>query len=436
MPTVTKSDTRSDVVTSPWKRIVERRTRPTISGAFGPWVLYQNVSNGVYSIKNTSRSRSWQNETEFRQFRLAGAVLPDHSYSALITKSGGSGARLIGPYAVVNVQDQRRNVFEFDRVPPQYLPLPNTTLSISDIAAKLHERAKGSQFNTPVFLVEGRKTTSMVYDRAVKLVMLVRAAKKGDFRYFFNNLHISYENKPGKRAFRRWNKRFAADSSKAASDVWLEHRYGWLPFMSEVKSAVETTMDSIDRPENSVMRVSASKALKYTGNGVNHTLFNGGADGSILADSYNSYYESIRAIWKFTPTQGSLPGRFGLLNPLEVAWELVPFSFVADWFLPIGDYLAQFDVPFRFSHRGGTIGYVRSVSTTFTNVRCSTTDRGAVVIGGKGISSESIEVSRSRMVNIPAISLSSLSYSPSIGATRAITSIALLRQQLSRFPKR
>jgi hypothetical protein len=30
----------------------------------------------------------------------------------------------------------------------------------------------------------------------------------------------------------------------------------------------------------------------------------------------------------------------GLEDPLSTAWELVPYSFVADWFLPIGDYLS------------------------------------------------------------------------------------------------
>lgn len=31
--------------------------------------------------------------------------------------------------------------------------------------------------------------------------------------------------------------------------------------------------------------------------------------------------------------------QLGLLNPEIVAWELLPFSFVADWFIPIGSYL-------------------------------------------------------------------------------------------------
>lgn len=29
----------------------------------------------------------------------------------------------------------------------------------------------------------------------------------------------------------------------------------------------------------------------------------------------------------------------GLTNPAAIAWELVPFSFVVDWFIPIGNFL-------------------------------------------------------------------------------------------------
>jgi hypothetical protein len=29
----------------------------------------------------------------------------------------------------------------------------------------------------------------------------------------------------------------------------------------------------------------------------------------------------------------------GILNPLQIAWELVPYSFVVDWFMPVGSFL-------------------------------------------------------------------------------------------------
>lgn len=44
----------------------------------------------------------------------------------------------------------------------------------------------------------------------------------------------------------------------------------------------------------------------------------------------------------------------GLTNPLEVTWELLPFSFVADWFLPIGDYVSILDSTLGYILKGGT----------------------------------------------------------------------------------
>jgi hypothetical protein len=33
----------------------------------------------------------------------------------------------------------------------------------------------------------------------------------------------------------------------------------------------------------------------------------------------------------------------GIFNPLLIGWELVPFSFVVDWFIPVGSYLEGID---------------------------------------------------------------------------------------------
>jgi hypothetical protein len=32
----------------------------------------------------------------------------------------------------------------------------------------------------------------------------------------------------------------------------------------------------------------------------------------------------------------------GLINPASVVWELVPYSFVVDWFVPVGGFLSSF----------------------------------------------------------------------------------------------
>jgi hypothetical protein len=40
----------------------------------------------------------------------------------------------------------------------------------------------------------------------------------------------------------------------------------------------------------------------------------------------------------------SLQRSLGLVNPAEIAWEVVPYSFVVDWFLPIGSYISAWGV--------------------------------------------------------------------------------------------
>jgi hypothetical protein len=39
---------------------------------------------------------------------------------------------------------------------------------------------------------------------------------------------------------------------------------------------------------------------------------------------------------------------FTSLNPLAIAWELVPFSFVVDWFVGVGSYLDSWENHYRF----------------------------------------------------------------------------------------
>lgn len=49
----------------------------------------------------------------------------------------------------------------------------------------------------------------------------------------------------------------------------------------------------------------------------------------------------------------------GLSNPALLAWELVPYSFVIDWFLPIGSYLENLSAlhGYKVIEAGRTLGY-------------------------------------------------------------------------------
>lgn len=48
----------------------------------------------------------------------------------------------------------------------------------------------------------------------------------------------------------------------------------------------------------------------------------------------------------------------GLMDPASTAWELVPWSFVVDWTLPIGDWLSSLSATLGLSFRAGSYTYI------------------------------------------------------------------------------
>lgn len=56
--------------------------------------------------------------------------------------------------------------------------------------------------------------------------------------------------------------------------------------------------------------------------------------------------------------------RLGITNPALIAWELLPWSFVADWFVPVGDYLSLLDATLGWDFQGGSFSAKTTVDTT------------------------------------------------------------------------
>jgi hypothetical protein len=58
----------------------------------------------------------------------------------------------------------------------------------------------------------------------------------------------------------------------------------------------------------------------------------------------------------------------GVLNPLEVGWELVPLSFVVDWAWPLGNWLDSLDAMLGYTCRGYSSSLFVEMEWTLTGV--------------------------------------------------------------------
>lgn len=61
--------------------------------------------------------------------------------------------------------------------------------------------------------------------------------------------------------------------------------------------------------------------------------------------------------------------RFTMGNPVELAWELIPFSFVVDWLIPIGDALSALDALHGVEQTTGTVTRKFKGATISTIIR-------------------------------------------------------------------
>jgi hypothetical protein len=112
----------------------------------------------------------------------------------------------------------------------------------------------------------------------------------------------------------------------------------------------------------------------------------------------------------------------GLSDPLSVAWEVVPFSFVLDWFLPIGNYIESFS-----AERGlKRIALSASVQT----------DGGIDVVGKSHVSASGQGASgctfssfkRVVLTDLPALPFRPVSLIDLVDGWHVTTSLALLKQ--------
>jgi hypothetical protein len=138
-------------------------------------------------------------------------------------------------------------------------------------------------------------------------------------------LHRAY------RAFRRGNlvavrDALGVNSSKGGSNNWLEYKYGWMPVLQDIHGAAKTLADIQYKPRNHVFHSRVKSQDLWRRDGMNGPI---------------RYEAKAWCRVRVNTPSLSLGNKIGALNPLTVAWELIPFSFVADWFVNIGDCIAE-----------------------------------------------------------------------------------------------
>lgn len=377
-------------------------------------------------MRRTQIERSWTTTANFLALRRQKKRLPDLWYN--YQRYGRSES----PMTYVRRDnssscpfpnwDQAFSVFTTVTHPGTYVaPYGAERLTTSaEAVAKLFSRAKGAEFSMPVFLGEARETCRMVLGTAKTLADTFLKLRRGNLKGAFATLQMGT---PTVRLQRSFNRQYGTDARKAAANHWLAMQYGWKPLLADVKNAAEQLGEFATQDVKRVGRVtSRANYERWTDQVVTIESSPSGT-----ARRKAKIVESYRYTWLFSPAELNNLGSLGLLNPLSVAWELTPLSFVVDWMLPIGRYLEHLDVPLRFNHLGGTAGYARWVESTFSEFV-----RDGVTGIGPNYTTSWLQVSRDPLGNIPHLGLDSIRFEPNLGVQRMLSGLALASQAFKR----
>lgn len=188
---------------------------------------------------------------------------------------------------------------------------------------------------------EWRSSYDMIARRAIQLRGAMKAFRKGEVLRAAELLTVPEDTirkarKLARTRRGRWRKVDDGASARHwASSLWLETYFGWLPAIGDVYDSLEVLSDPIRNPVSVVGRSSSQSADHF----VDARYGSSGQElGTLMYGNVtkrSNYYAKVEVLNQNL----FLANRMGLVNPFSVAWELVPFSFVADWFTNVGQIL-------------------------------------------------------------------------------------------------
>lgn len=192
--------------------------------------------------------------------------------------------------------------------------------------SRLNAQIKGHSFNAAAAFADVEKTGELLANACINAIEAYNALKRRDYVDFVRRLPQVVKGDPKGSGLAREMKRGDIPS------IWLAAQYGWRPLISDISDAFDAFTALRQKTRRVKFKASAKGepykvSLGYSGIGGPYTT----------VTEKVAYRLELKENLTTAQSLGLVP-----LGLFTVAWERVPFSFVLDWFIPIGSTIEQY----------------------------------------------------------------------------------------------
>jgi hypothetical protein len=300
-------------------------------------VISEGSNDTVFPLSVITKSKSHQVTPHYLELRRNGQQLPNLPYVKMYRKTvnrHGKTMSLTDDY-FRGTRTLVTKVGILEPVHPEcFEEIPSDVYN--SLRRKLHqtllERLKDDKVNLAQAVAERQQTIDMVTGSIKSLIGLISAAKQKDWRKVGALVAGSgFIPKKNKKSLMEAMRRTTVSNARRI----LAIQYGVRPLLNDVYGACEALANALHRelPKERSVRHRVTETYSET------TRINDVAlSKTIVAKFAAGFTYSLN-------TSGAIKtlSELGITNPATIAWELTPWSFVVDWFLPIGAFLSTFD---------------------------------------------------------------------------------------------
>lgn len=246
-----------------------------------------------------------------------------------------------------------------------------------------------------VNLAEYGQSLSMMEKRLVQLTKFAKKLHHFDFPGAANELRKGMTPPKGLKA-----------GTKYFADNWLEYHFGWEPLVKDIGAAVHTLTAPV--PPKRISGKGTVRKTQVDDNQSSTPYWSRQVD---VISTSSKHQADVRV----ESPNVHLAEQLGFVNPLAVAWELVPFSFVVDWFSNVGQVL------------GSLTDFAGLSITNASTSTLQTIQRTELSYTGFQANYESVYCTRALGITGPVLAITPWK---GVSVTRGITACSLLLQQM------